>query len=190
MTRNGTSSLLRLEKYELRNFSVQWHKMRKPEKGVELVPSFDFKVRSHQEDPRRFAVDFDCNVSATKRPKEAFEIKTSITGYFECPEEWEEDVCTWRAAHNGCAILYGVLRGLVANITAQFPHGTYFLPSVNMNELIKEILASKAEQAYAEESKLKTKTKKLSVKSQAKRAASGKATAKSKASKGTRKKES
>lgn len=137
------SSVLQLEKYELRTLSVIWHDMSDPNEGVELVPAFNFKIFSHNANPRRFALTFDCSTSSRVRPKQAFDITTSIVGYFSCPDEWDEDTCALRATENGSTLLYGILRGLIASITAQFPYGTYYLPTVDMQAVIKEILESK-----------------------------------------------
>jgi preprotein translocase subunit SecB len=38
---------------------------------------------------------------------------------------------------NGLSILYGVARGVVAQATANCPHGKFILPSVNFIELMK-----------------------------------------------------
>ncbi|MDD5706586.1 MAG: hypothetical protein PHR35_11720, partial [Kiritimatiellae bacterium] len=44
---------------------------------------------------------------------------------------------------NGAAILYGLLRGHVAQITAQGPHGQFLLPTLNFLELQKQAAAKR-----------------------------------------------
>ncbi len=46
---------------------------------------------------------------------------------------------------NGCTILYGILRGQLANITGSFPNRKLLLPTVMMEDVVKDIEREKAQ---------------------------------------------
>jgi hypothetical protein len=45
---------------------------------------------------------------------------------------------------NGVSILYGILRGIIANATGMFPNGKFLLPTVMPQDIVKKIEAEKA----------------------------------------------
>ena len=59
-------------------------------------------------------------------------------GAYQVEEEVPQDEANRRVAGNGTAILLGILRGQLASITSCFPPGKFIIPSVNVQEHLKE----------------------------------------------------
>jgi preprotein translocase subunit SecB len=75
--------------------------------------------------------------------KKAFSISPyyvflDITGYFTFQENTAPNTMDKMIAFNGPAILYGVARGVVAQVTGNGRHGKYVLPTINFVELLKK----------------------------------------------------
>ena len=41
--------------------------------------------------------------------------------------------------YNGCAILYGILRGMLATMTGTFPEGAIRMPTIMVDEIVKKV---------------------------------------------------
>jgi hypothetical protein len=67
-------------------------------------------------------------------------LHAAVVGLFELAVEGDaeltEENARWILALNGATILYGILRGEIASLSANFPSGRYLLPTVYMHEVL------------------------------------------------------
>ena len=68
-----------------------------------------------------------------------YEIKATIEGFFTFSKDLDYKQMAYLVRVNSATILYGILRGEVANVTGSFPAGKFLLPTVMMQDVVKEI---------------------------------------------------
>jgi len=73
-----------------------------------------------------------------------YRIRIRLVGWFGFSKGIPEETMNHMANLNGSSILFGLARGLVAQVTGTGRHGGYLLPTVNFVEMFKE---KKREQA-------------------------------------------
>lgn len=105
-------------------------------------------IAPHKSDDGKFRLTLELQVKPTARKEaEFFAYQVAIRGRafftFETPCSHEEAGKTLRL--NGAAILFGLLRAQVAQITAQSVHGQFLLPIMNFVELERNRGASQVE---------------------------------------------
>lgn len=67
-----------------------------------------------------------------------WKIDSEIEGYFKCPDSWEISLREGMIRVNGGTILYGLLRGQIAAFTGSFISGAFLLPTINMNDVVRQ----------------------------------------------------
>ena len=67
-----------------------------------------------------------------------YQIAFKISGFFSFPPDTEEETIQKMVGLNALAVLYGIARGVVAQVTANGPHGKFILPTVNFVEMLKK----------------------------------------------------
>jgi preprotein translocase subunit SecB len=87
-----------------------------------------------------FMISMKLEVNKARRAFEAspYYVFLDITGYFSFHQGTEQDTMDKMIGFNGPAVLYGVARGIVAQITANCRNGKFILPTVNFVELLKQ----------------------------------------------------
>lgn len=102
--------------------------------------SATMQVAPHKEDSTKYLLTMELLVRPNKdHEKEFFPYDVGIKGraFFTFREPCPRDQADHVLRLNGASILYGLLRGQVAQITAQSAHGQFLLPTVNFLELGK-----------------------------------------------------
>ncbi len=77
-------------------------------------------------------------------------LKVTITGFFEFPEDSEDESRDALIRLNGVSILYGILRGVVATVSGLQPGGKITLPAIMPQEIVRMVEDGKKERAAAE----------------------------------------
>jgi len=80
----------------------------------------------------------EINKSKETFAKAPYYIYLDIVGFFNFVEGTDEETISKMIGLNGPVILYGVARGIVAQVTANFRHGKFVLPTVNFVEAMKK----------------------------------------------------
>lgn len=104
-------------------------------------------LQRHSTDPLRFrltmnvvvreALAEDDTTPADHSPNWAYRVAARVMGYFVFEEGTPEDTIRQMIATNGLVMLYGVTRGVVAQVTAVSHWGKFILPSVNFIEYLR-----------------------------------------------------
>lgn len=120
------------------------------EQSVHIESTIGFA--QNQTDPNRFMLVLSIAIGPDKeKPQQAPAYNVNVTGRafytFQEPHTREE-VDKFLNLH-GAAILYGLLRGQVAQITALGPHGQMLMPSLDFVEIQKQNAAKRAIAATA-----------------------------------------
>ena len=100
----------------------------------------NINVAPNNKDPNRYRIVLDVKVSPTaKQEKAFFPYKVAIKGrgFFAIKDASSPEEVDKFLRCNGAAILYGLLRAQVAQITAQSVHGQFLLPTMNFVEAAK-----------------------------------------------------
>jgi preprotein translocase subunit SecB len=87
-----------------------------------------------------FMISMKLEVNKAKRAFEVspYHVFLDIAGYFSFQEGTDQDTMDKMIGFNGPAVLYGVARGIVSQMTANCRHGKFVLPTVNFVELLKK----------------------------------------------------
>lgn len=104
-------------------------------------------VAPHKKDPLRYRLTLDVRIDPTeKREKEFFPYRVAIKGRaaFAFKDGCSREEIDKFMRLNGAAILYGLLRAQIAQITAQSVHGQFLLPTMNFAEAAKDEPKAKA----------------------------------------------
>ena len=109
--------------------------------------SSSINISPHKKDPSRYRLRLEVQVKPTaKKEKEFFPYQVAIKGraFFDIKDASSPEETNKFLRLNGAAILYGLLRAQVAQITAQSVHGQFLLPTMNFVEAAKAEPKAKA----------------------------------------------
>jgi preprotein translocase subunit SecB len=158
-----------LDEFFMTRVNVAWHEPTQPG-SIDIDYLFDYDVARHTTEKQRFRLAFRlASKSKTATPVD-YSLDCEIVGFFRFPEDATEETMQSLVRLNGCTILYGILRGQLSNITGSFPHRKMVLPTVMMEEVVKDIEREKAHARKASPStKKKTANKALKTAKSAKK---------------------
>lgn len=97
-------------------------------------------IAPHKKDASKYRLTLEIQVKPTaKKEKSFFPYFVAIKGraFFTFKDPCSREDADKALSLNGAAILYGLLRAQVAQITAQSVHGQFLLPTMNFVELAK-----------------------------------------------------
>jgi preprotein translocase subunit SecB len=140
-------SPIELKEFFITKLNVDWVEGKeydKPEGEISL--GFDFDAASREGFPNEFKYEFRV-IGIPEKGYEGIKFRAHLDGFFSFPEDMDQKQMLLLLAINGASILYGILRGQLANITGSFPGGKITLPAVTMEDVIPEVLKAKNEKA-------------------------------------------
>jgi preprotein translocase subunit SecB len=111
-------------------------------------------VSPHNKAPQRYMLLLEVKVRPQQGQEAAFMAYNVIVkgrGFFVFKEPPTKEDAAKALQLNGASILYGLLRGQVAQITAQGPNGQMLLPTLNFLEIQKMVNAKKEAEALKQE---------------------------------------
>lgn len=131
-------ALLELDQYFVDEFTLQAnHEFSGPEE-YEIDWDIDFNIGRSSDGKPKFEVKLIIDVNQKEEffRNSPYRLKLVITGYFHFPEDTDEDQIKKMIAPNGLAILYGVARNTVSQLTGVARFGRFLLPSINLMTVI------------------------------------------------------
>ncbi|MBU0676495.1 MAG: hypothetical protein KJ626_00125 [Verrucomicrobia bacterium] len=149
----------RLDEFFVTRLHLDWREPKKDTK-TELRYDFDYDVARHVQEPLRRRLALRVSARSTSTPPVGIEFDTEIVGFFAFPEDMEKGTIEQLIRVNGCSILYGILRGQLAQATGSMPGGKFVLPTFMMHDVVAEIEAEKADKKKAKPAKKKVAKKK------------------------------
>lgn len=138
-----TEPVCHLKEFFMTRVNVAWHVPSQSE-DVDIEYSFDYDVSRHASNKHLFRLAFRVEAKSKTPSPVDYSLDTEIVGFFRFPEKSTEDVMQFLTRLNGCTILYGILRGQLANITGSFPRQKLLLPTVMMENVVNDIEREKA----------------------------------------------
>jgi len=124
--------------------NVAWHEPSQPG-SIDIDFLFDYDVARHTAKQHIFRLALRLAAKSKTPTPVDFSLDCEIVGFFRFPEASTEETMQRLVRLNGCTILYGILRGQLANITGSFPRQKLILPTVMMEDVINEIEREKAQ---------------------------------------------
>lgn len=114
--------------------------------------SVDFDWKVGVEDKNRFLMDMkvDLNEGQKFEEFEKHQIHLHLYGWFTFTQELDEQTKAKMLATNASAMLYGIARSVVGNLTGSFGSGRYTLPVLNLLSVVK----AKAEEQAGKKKKV------------------------------------
>lgn len=110
---------------------------------------FDYDLACHPETPHliKMVMRFWLGqANDDEAPRCPYSLLTEMEGIFSFPEDIDEKQMAYLCRVNSMTILYGILRGEVANVTGSFPGGKYILPTVMIPEVVDSIEKRKTDE--------------------------------------------
>jgi preprotein translocase subunit SecB len=132
-----------LDEFFMTRVNVAWHEPSEPG-TIDIDFLFDYDVARHATEKNRFRLAFRVGVKSKTPSPVDYSLDCEIVGFFLFPEDTTEDTKQRLVRLNGCTILYGILRGQLANITGSFPRQKLILPTVMMEDVVNDIEREKA----------------------------------------------
>lgn len=117
---------------------------------ISMNCGFDYDLFCNDQDCNKIRMVLRVVLGPDKNEKTQscpFEIKATIEGFFTFPEDLADKQMAYLVRVNTATILYGILRGQIATITGAFPAGKFTLPTVMMQDVVKEIEERKVKEA-------------------------------------------
>ncbi len=139
--------ILQLKDFILTRLHVDWQAPEKPAERVEKPEEdlfIDYQVLRNAEAQRSLALEFRVKLTLMGKDTGGYSIESEIVGFFDFPKSMSEDEMQYLIRVNGGAILYGILRGQIAQATGSFPDGKYLLPAIYMPDVFKQVEATHA----------------------------------------------
>ena len=152
-------ALLEIDEYSIDGFSFQANADFDGEKEADNELDVDFNIGRATTGEPRFEVrlSIGLNQEDEQFAKAPYRLNLNLAGYFRFQDGTDEETVTKMIAPNGLAILYGIARGTVAQVTGCSRFGKLVLPSVNFIELIRE--KGQVEKAQAKKKVVKKTSK-------------------------------
>lgn len=82
-------------------------------------------------------MDISLNQEEESFQNNPYRIAMRILGFFTFKDGEDPKKMSKMVHLNGTSMLYGIARGIIAQITANGPHGRFLLPAVNMKEALE-----------------------------------------------------
>jgi preprotein translocase subunit SecB len=134
-----------LDDFHFTRLAVRWYPPN--ESGhIEIEYGFDYKVGRHKTEKDRYRLAFTVSAKSSTPEPIGYLLDSEIVGFFRFPEGIDQKKADYLIRVNGCAILYGILRGQVANLTGNFPQKKLLLPSLMMREVVDGVEKQKEAQ--------------------------------------------
>ena len=136
-------ALLQLRQYWIADFHLRpiaTEGEDQPEADEDVLPSVDVNVFQSEEEPGQYAVRVNVKLlpETARAARLPYDFDLTLLGIFGFAEGTPLEVQQQMIHVNGSQILYGLARGLVADVTTHGPRGRYILPSVNLIQLLAE----------------------------------------------------
>lgn len=74
------------------------------------------------------------------KKKAGYQVSVKVSGVFRFPEDTPAAQFSETLLYYGSTLLYGVLRGYMGTVTGLFSHGALNMPTVNMQEVVRQAL--------------------------------------------------
>jgi len=152
-----------LDEFFMTRVNVAWHEPGEAQ-SVDIDFLFDYDVFRHTSEKNRFRLAFRLAAKSKTPAPVDYSLDTEIVGFFRFSEDSSEETMQSLIRFNGCTILYGILRGQLANITGSFPNRKLLLPTVMMEDVVKDIEKEKEKTLQAKPPAKKTAKKKAAKK--------------------------
>jgi preprotein translocase subunit SecB len=143
-----------LDDFHFTRLAVRWYSPKEPGQ-IDIEYGFDYQVGQHKTEKNRYRLAFSVSAKSSTPEPIGYLLDSEIVGFFRFSEGIDQKKADFLIRMNGCAILYGILRGQVANFTGNFPHKKLLLPAIMMKDVVEGVEKQKA---------LQRKPKKLKVK--------------------------
>jgi preprotein translocase subunit SecB len=85
------------------------------------------------------------------KPRCPYSIHAEMEGIFRFPEDMEDIQMAYLCRVNSLTILYGILRGEIANVTGSCKNGKFILPTVMMEDIVTGIEERKTKEREAKQ---------------------------------------
>ena len=134
-------SPLQLKDYRLIKLSLDANEDFNPEDGKEGAYEVVCGYKTFKaENKPSFWVVLDISVKAKKQKRYCAvkKVTLKIGGVFDFPEDTSEEKIDDMVPYNCIAILYGISRGIVADLTGNIQGGKFILPVVSLADMINK----------------------------------------------------
>lgn len=88
--------------------------------------------------PYRICLEVTIDPVKEKPALEPYVIQFKIVGYFTIKDKLSDEVKERMLSLNGGTILYGIIRGIVAQTTGSGPFGKYIMPAINLVDIYEK----------------------------------------------------
>ncbi|NOQ23527.1 MAG: hypothetical protein GQ565_12890 [Candidatus Aegiribacteria sp.] len=134
------SDILSLEGFFIKKLSAEVIPPKEiPPDGIHNEVNQQIRITYHvarrTDDDTRYRMQLNVSLSPDDY---GWEIDSEIEGYFKCPDSWDISLREGMIRVNGGTILYGLLRGQIAAFTGSFPPGPFLLPTISMNDVVRQ----------------------------------------------------
>ena len=140
--------ILQLKDFFLRKLSVEWQQG-ETAKTLHYDINVDYEAEDDGEDAGGFSLRIEIKPNARSEKASAYKIEAIIDGLFDLPKAWTEDQKRTMLRVNGGTILYGILRGHIANVTGSFRGSKLCLPTVDFGRIVAAVQEREARDALA-----------------------------------------
>lgn len=133
-------ALLEIDEYFVDEFSLEVNPVCAFKEEYDSDFDVDFSIARSSDGKPKFEVKLFLEVNKKDEifSKAPYRIDLQVTGYFHFDEGTDENKIKTMITPNGLAILYGIARNLVSQMTGVGRYGRFLLPSVNFIEIIKD----------------------------------------------------
>lgn len=136
-------SNLQLENYVVSDLTFKCNETSEDSQKLSPRIGMGFTVKSHSSDEDRFLITMEIDVNKPDRGRRRarqlpkVQIHVVLYGWFRFNKGLETEVKHKMIHTNGSSILYGVARGIVAQLTGSLGFTRLVLPSVNIQAIIE-----------------------------------------------------
>jgi len=135
-----------LEEFFVNKLHIEWLKSDPDSKMESASFGFDYDLSCNKENPYQIRILMRFSLGSADEKENApcpYAIDAEMEGFFRFEEDLDDQHMAYLCRVNSLTILYGILRGEIANVTGSFRGGKFILPTCMMQDVVKEVEARK-----------------------------------------------
>jgi len=139
----------KLEQFFINQLRIDWLGLNLNSEKESATFGFDYDLSCNKDNPKSIRMVMRFMLGPNRDVEDAtcsYDIFTEIEGFFTFSEEVEDKKMGYLCRVNTLTILYGILRGEIANVTGSFRGGKFILPTVMMQDVVREVEERKTEE--------------------------------------------
>lgn len=145
---------LEIQNYFIEEISLKTNKGFDRSKTLQAEVAVSCEIQQRKDDNFRYRIGMEIKVDVSPGAQNVpYNIHLIIVGFFHFDNTIDQETIDRMLVNNGTSIVYGLARGIVAQVSANGPNGKFILPIMNLIPAIEQAKKDKTKDSKKKPSK-------------------------------------